>query len=105
LISPFQPTVVLGFSKYTRMQSSTSSATRSAAALSLPAYSSAAPGSWIEHGPTMARRRESSPRRIRSIWLRASATKRALLGGQGCRACSSAGAMSGSICVTRRFWV
>ena len=52
LIRPFQPTVVLGFSKYTRMMINRVSLTRSATALRFLAYSMAAVVSWMEQGPT-----------------------------------------------------
>ena len=42
LISPFQPTVVRGFSKYTRMTISSAPSSRSRCSRSRPAYSSAA---------------------------------------------------------------
>ena len=42
LMRPFHPTVVRGFSKYTRMMSSIVDSTRAANALSRPAYSRAA---------------------------------------------------------------
>ena len=52
-MKPFQPTVVLGFSKYTRMTSSSVSETSAESFFSFSAYSIAASISWIEQGPTM----------------------------------------------------
>ena len=75
-MSPFQPTVVRGFSKYTRMTISSVPAKRVRSALSFFAYSTAASGSWIEQGPMITRRRSSClcmMRRIASrvvpIWV------------------------------------
>ncbi len=67
MIRPFQPTVVRGFSKYTRITTSSVSAWRARSALSLRAYSSAATGSWIEHGPITTSSRSSRPLRMRRI--------------------------------------
>jgi hypothetical protein len=72
LIRPFQPTVVRGFSKYTRIRISSESAWRARSALSLRAYSSAAAGSWIEHGPITTSSRSSSPCRMRRTRSRVS---------------------------------
>ena len=69
LISPFQPTVVRGFSKYTRITSSRVCSTCAASCRSRPAYSRAATGSWIEHGPTTTNSRGSLRSRIwRTAW-------------------------------------
>ncbi len=59
LIKPFQPTVVRGFSKYTRMIGSSVESTLAASALRRAAYSRAAATSWIEHGPTTTNNRGS----------------------------------------------
>ena len=61
LMRPFQPTVVRGFSKYTRMTMSICCASASACSFSRAAYSRAASGSWIEHGPTMTSSLRSRP--------------------------------------------
>ena len=65
LMSPFQPTVVRGFSKYTRMTISRSSESRSRTAFRWSLYSSAAAGSWMEQGPTITSSLSSSPCRMR----------------------------------------
>ena len=65
LMRPFQPTVVRGFSKYTRMISSIVSSTFDERSRSRCAYSRAAAGSWIEHGPTTTNSRGSSRSRMR----------------------------------------
>jgi hypothetical protein len=70
LISPFQPTVVRGFSKYTRITTSRSPACFSRSAFSLRAYSMAAAGSWIEQGPMITSKRSSSPEMMRRTLLR-----------------------------------
>jgi len=64
LISPFQPTVVRGFSKYTRISTSSSPSCRSLSACNFLAYSSAASGSWIEHGPMTTSSWSERPRRM-----------------------------------------
>ncbi len=64
LMSPFQPTVVRGFSKYTRMISSIVDSTSAASPFRRPAYSRAAATSWIEHGPTTTNRRGSRRSRM-----------------------------------------
>ena len=64
LIRPFQPTVVRGFSKYTRMTISRSAANRSRSGNKRRAYSTAASGSWIEHGPMITSRRSDLRRRM-----------------------------------------
>jgi len=60
LMSPFHPTVVRGFSKYTRMTISSSLACLPRSRASRAAYSSAASGSWIEQGPMTTSRRSDS---------------------------------------------
>jgi len=67
LIKPFQPTVVRGFSKYTRITISRSSWYSSCNGLSLEAYSRAASGSCTEQGPITTSSRSSSPCRI--LWI------------------------------------
>eukprot|EP00659_Diplonema_papillatum_P004813 gene4812-biopygen4730 len=52
LMSPFQPMVVLGFSKYTRMTMIKSFSYSCASFRSAAAYSSPAFVSWMLHGPT-----------------------------------------------------
>ena len=102
LISPFQPTVVRGFSKYTRITISSSPACCLRCAARRPAYSNAARVSWIEHGPITTARRSSSPAR-----MRCSACLEALT---VCTACTlaaqsritSAGALSGVMARMRK---
>ena len=67
LMRPFQPTVVRGFSKYTRITISSSPLKRSRSFTSRPAYSIAAFVSWIEHGPMTTISRSSIPCRMRCI--------------------------------------
>ena len=50
LIRPFQPMVVRGFSKYTRITMNSCLASSSRSVASRRAYSSAAASSWIEQG-------------------------------------------------------
>ena len=64
LIKPFQPMVVRGFSKYTRITINKSSCNSAFRAASFCAYSRAALESWIEQGPTITIRRLSLPIRI-----------------------------------------
>jgi len=61
IIKPFHPPMVRGFSKYVRMTRYITSETSPAKSRSLPAYSKAAFGSWMEHGPTIANKRWSRP--------------------------------------------
>jgi len=61
------------------------------------AYSIAAAGSWIEHGPTTTNSRSSSPIRIRVVTSRASLTTRAAVALVGRSAISTAGAIKGRI--------
>ncbi|RCM35166.1 hypothetical protein PA171_04334 [Pseudomonas aeruginosa] len=69
LIRPFQPTVVRGFSKYTRITRNSVSATSAASALRRSAYSWAALMSWMEQGPITTNRRWSLPSRMsRTTW-------------------------------------
>jgi len=56
LMSPFHPTVVRGFSKYTRITTRRSEARRARSAFQAQAYSVAAFRSWMEHGPTTTTR-------------------------------------------------
>ena len=78
MIKPFQPTVVRGFSKYTRMTSSMRSFTSSASCAILLAYSLPASISWIEQGPTTMSNLGSSPKIILLIASRLSETNCAL---------------------------
>ena len=93
MINPFQPTVVRGFSKYTRMATRILSLILTERSASFAAYSRPAWVSWIEHGPTMTRRRSSSPRSVRAIWLRDSRMKPACspVLGISCRRVSGVG--------------
>jgi hypothetical protein len=59
LIRPFQPTLLRGFSRYTRITINSSGRCRSMTDTRRSAYSSAASGSWIEQGPTTHSRRSS----------------------------------------------
>ena len=74
LISPFQPTVVRGFSKYTRMTISRSALRRSRTGFRRLAYSMAARVSWIEQGPITTIMRSSMPCRMRCMACRAANT-------------------------------
>ena len=91
LMKPFQPTVVRGFSKYTRMTMKSVSRTLAAARASRPAYSSAASGSWIEHGPITTKRRGSARSRIARIVERPRATVSAAAGDRGTLALTASG--------------
>ena len=99
---PFQPATVRGFSKYARITTTRSSASRRATSCSRSAYSIAASGSWIEHGPTTAISRESSPRIIAATSSRALATVAALRRVSGSSSRRIAGGMSGRISRMRR---
>src|SRR3954453_10924676 len=59
--NPFQSTSVRGFSVYVRIRISRSSPCRFRMRAMKPAYSSAATGSWMEHGPAMTAKRSSRP--------------------------------------------
>ena len=59
LISHFHPMVVLGFSQYVRITISRESWNSSRHFCTYHAYSKAEVGSWIEHGPTITRIRQS----------------------------------------------
>ena len=83
LMRPFQPTVVRGFSKYTRITTSRSFLRRSASALRRRAYSMAASVSWMEQGPITTSRRSSAPNRMRWMAVRASKAVSAALGVAG----------------------
>ena len=95
LMKPFQPTVVRGFSKYTRITSSRSSFSSSDSARSRRAYSSACSLSWMEHGPTTTSRRGSSPCTMAATCRRLCSTKRCTASPTGSSYCSRAGEMSG----------
>ena len=69
-MSPFQPTVVRGFSKYTRITISSVSAYWVRTAIRRRAYSTAAAGSWMEQGPMTTIRRSSLPAMMLWMFLR-----------------------------------
>ena len=102
LISPFQPTVVRGFSKYTRITISSASPSASRNGRRRRAYSIAAAGSWIEHGPITTARRSSWPCRMRCRAPRASETVSDTWSVQGICAISCAGGTSASMRRMRR---
>ena len=83
LINPFQPTVVRGFSKYTRMMISNSPLKRTRSFTKRCAYSIAALVSWIEQGPMTTINLSSSPCKILCKALRASAVTLAMCSEQG----------------------
>ena len=103
LIRPFQPTVVRGFSKYTRMMTHRSSLRRSAHLANRPAYSMAASVSWMEQGPTMARSRSSAPLTMAAASWRARVTVSDAFSVMGNSSSTSiAGGMSGRRLEIRR---
>ena len=102
MIRPFQPTVVRGFSKYTRITISRSAFRRSRSACSRCAYSSAAAGSWIEQGPTTTTSRSSMPCRMRWIAERASKTVLEAASSHGNSRSRCAGGASSLISLIRR---
>src|SRR5499426_3407645 len=79
-----------------------SRACSSASALSRRAYSVAAAGSWIEHGPTMTTSRSSSPRRMRLMSRRARVTVSEPRSLSGCSSRRIRGGRSGRKLSTRR---
>ena len=91
LMKPFQPATVRGFSKYTRITTNSVSRTRSARRARRPAYSSAAAGSWIEHGPITTKRRGSLRSRIARTVARPRATVSAAAGASGTSAWTASG--------------
>lgn len=99
LISPFHPTVVLGFSKYALMTISNPGHRPSCTpARSLWAYSFAWSISWMEHGPTMTSKRFKG-----SVWETMEAHVRreelivlVAMGVTGRSCLSNAGGMRGS---------
>ena len=95
LMRPFQPVVVRGFSKYTRIAMSRSCSWRSASARSRRAYSRAASGSCTLHGPTTTSSRSSIPSRIASTSARPRRTRSAISGSSGRCSSRSAGVVSG----------
>ena len=101
LMSPFQPIVVRGFSKYTRIRISNWPASALACSLSLPAYSRAASGSWIEHGPTITSSRGSSPLMISLACRRTLKTSEDCSGARGSSSIRSAGARTSAMPVMR----
>ncbi len=103
LIRPFQPTVVRGFSKYVRMTTIRRSRLAAATFTSRCAYSSAASGSWIEHGPTTtSSRSRSRPCRTSRIARRVSRTSSAARGVSGWAAFTARGEISGMMPSTFR---
>ena len=102
LINPFQPTVVRGFSKYTRMMISSSPPSASRKGRRRRAYSMAALGSWMEHGPITTARRSSRPCRISCRACRAMVTTSDTESSQGNSAMTSAGVLRASILRMRR---
>ena len=97
MIIPRHPTVVRGFSKYTRMITNISCCTRIARSARRPAYSSAALSSWMEQGPTITSRRGSRPARM-SITVSRARTTVSLAAGRIGNSCFSArGVVRGSI--------
>ena len=66
------------------------------------AYSRAAAGSWMEHGPAMTRSRSSSPARIRRIACRVVWMSSEVRSGRGSSWSSIAGVTTSSIDVIRR---
>ena len=102
LIRPFHPIVVRGFSKYTRITRKNWSATSGASRASRRAYSMAAFGSWMEHGPTTTSRRGSSRRRIRCTVSRPRTTVDAAVSRCGSASFSSRGESKGRMVTTRR---
>ena len=95
LIKPFQPTVVRGFSKYTRMTICKSSLAFSAYSRRRCAYSSPARTSCKEHGPTTTTRRSCSFLRIASISRRPFSTVSAAFIDNGYSSMRICGGMSG----------
>ena len=61
IINPFQPTVVRGFSKYTRIKRNNRSSNSRERVINFSAYSRQAVKSCIEQGPTTPIRRRSRP--------------------------------------------
>src|SRR6185312_5072089 len=102
LIRPFQPTVVRGFSKYTRITISSASPSSRRSSASLPAYSSAAGVSWMEHGPITTTSRSSRPLMMAcSAWREASTVAIAAAVAVQSRM-TSAGVLRGVIALMRR---
>jgi hypothetical protein len=101
LIKPFQPTVERGFSKYTRITTSRSSASRAACPRSSVAYSPAASGSCTEHGPTTTSSRRSRPASTSCTWWRLSSTVSCRSAVSGSSWWSSAGLISGTTAAMR----
>ncbi len=94
LMSPFHPTVVRGFSKYTRITIISSSESSAMDCFSNPAYSFAATGSWIEQGPTTTTNRSSAPLRMSTICWRASKTVREALSVSGISSATKTGGIT-----------
>ena len=97
MIIPRHPTVVRGFSKYTRMITTISCCTRVANSARRPAYSSAARSSWMEQGPTITSRRGSRRERISTTVSRARTTVALAAGRIGNSCFSARGEMRGSM--------
>ena len=96
LINPFQPIVVRGFSKYTRITITRRSSSSRLTAASFSAYSCAAFGSWIEHGPTMTSNRSSRPLSTSRISWREWSTNSLISSVSGCSLRKARGAGIGS---------
>ena len=96
LIRPFQPVTVRGFSKYTRITISRSSACRSRSSASLAAYSRAAFGSCTEHGPVTTSSRSSAPSSTARTSALVASTVCDWASPSGCSRKSAAGESSGS---------
>ena len=101
-MSPFQPTVVRGFSKYTRITMQRSGASSSAALRRRSAYSWAAAGSWTEHGPTTTSSRSLRPARMSDTSSRARVTMSDPFSERGCSSMRIAGGNSGWMRSMRR---
>ena len=101
-MSPFQPTVVRGFSKYTRMKMHRFSLSFSRSSTSRVAYSRAATGSWIEHGPTTTSNRSSSPCTMRVAASRALAMTVEISSVSGSSSMRIAGGIKGRSCAMRK---
>ena len=103
LIRPFQPIVVRGFSKYTRISTSMVLSTRWARPCSRVAYSRAATWSWIEHGPTTTNSRGSCRSRMRRTALRLRKTNSSAADGSGMSRLTCSGVGSSSLEATLMF--
>jgi hypothetical protein len=96
LIRPFQPVVVRGFSKYTRITSSSESLNRAVTEANRRAYSRVASTSWTLQGPTTTSSRSSSPSSTAWTCSRPARTTAAAGSLSGSSASRSAGETSSS---------